>query len=83
MPTSSGLAELYLKASEVTRRNTRVHFIGPLKERMVREVGYRLSLEGASAADLANRCNSRVSLSLRKEKSHEEHRDQWRGRALL
>jgi len=37
---------------EGTRRNTRVHFIQPLKERIVREVGYGLSLEGASAADL-------------------------------
>src|SRR6201981_4116044 len=46
------LAELYLRAPEVTRRNTRVHFIQPLKERIVREVGYGLSLEGASAADL-------------------------------
>ena len=46
------LAELYLKAPEVTRRNTRVHFIQPLKDRIVREVGYGLSLEGASAADL-------------------------------
>jgi hypothetical protein len=34
------LAELYLKVPEVTRRNTRVHFIQPLKERIVREVGY-------------------------------------------
>src|ERR1700744_1031149 len=46
------LAELYLKAPEVTRRNTRVHFIQPLKERIVREGGYGLLLEGASAADL-------------------------------
>jgi enoyl-CoA hydratase/carnithine racemase len=46
------LAKLYLKAPEVTRRDTRVHFIRPLKERIVREVGYGLSLEGASAADL-------------------------------
>jgi enoyl-CoA hydratase/carnithine racemase len=46
------LATLYLKAPEVTRRNTRVHFIQPLKERIVREVGYGLSLEGASAAAL-------------------------------
>ena len=46
------LAALYLKVPEVTRRNTRVHFIQPLKERIVREVGYGLSLEGASAADL-------------------------------
>jgi len=46
------LAMLYLKAPEVTRRNTRAHFIQPLKERIVREVGYGLSLEGASAAEL-------------------------------
>ena len=46
------LAELYLKAPEVTRRNTRVHFIQPLKERIVKEVGYGLSLEGSSAVDL-------------------------------
>jgi enoyl-CoA hydratase/carnithine racemase len=46
------LAALYLKVPEVTRRNTRVHFVYPLKERIVREVGYGLSLEGASAADL-------------------------------
>ncbi len=41
-----------LRAPEVARRNTRVHFIQPLKERIVREVGYGLSLEGASAADV-------------------------------
>jgi hypothetical protein len=46
------LADLYLRAPEVTRRNARVHFIQPLKERIVREVGYGLSLEGASSADL-------------------------------
>jgi enoyl-CoA hydratase/carnithine racemase len=46
------LARIYLKAPEVTRRNTRVHFIQPLKEQLVRQVGYGLSLEGASAADL-------------------------------
>ena len=46
------LAGLYLKAPEVTRRNTRIHFIQPLKERIVREVGYGLSLEGASSAAL-------------------------------
>ena len=46
------LAALYLKAPEVTRRNTRVHFVQPLKERIVREVGYGLSVEGASAAAL-------------------------------
>ena len=46
------LATLYLKAPEVTRRNTRAHFIQPLRERIVREVGYGLSVEGASAAAL-------------------------------
>lgn len=46
------LASRYLKAPEVTRRNTRIHFIQTLKERIIREVGYRLSLEGASAAAL-------------------------------
>jgi enoyl-CoA hydratase/carnithine racemase len=46
------LAVLYLKTPEVTRRNTRVHFVQPLKERIVREVGYGLSVEGASAAAL-------------------------------
>ena len=46
------LASLYLKVPEVTRRNTRMHFVQPLKERIVREVGYGLALEGASAADL-------------------------------
>ena len=46
------LAELYLKAPEVTRRATRIHFIQPLKERIVHEVGYGLSLEGASSAAL-------------------------------
>jgi hypothetical protein len=46
------LTVLYPKVPEVTRRNTRVHFIHPLKERIVREVGYGLSLEGASAAEL-------------------------------
>jgi hypothetical protein len=50
--TALGDACLYLQAPEVTRRNTRIHFIQPLKERIVREVGYGLSLEGASSADL-------------------------------
>ena len=44
------LASLYLKVPEVTLRNTRAHFIQPLKERIVREVSNGLSLEGGSAA---------------------------------
>lgn len=54
------LAAVYLKAPEVTRRNTRAHFIRPLKERIVREVGYGLSLEGASAADLVKSMQPKV-----------------------
>jgi enoyl-CoA hydratase/carnithine racemase len=46
------LADLYLAKPEVTRRNTRIHFIQPLKEALVRETGYGLALEGASAAAL-------------------------------
>jgi len=46
------LADIYLQKPEVTRRNTRIHFVQPLKEKIVAEVGYGLSLEGASAAAL-------------------------------
>jgi enoyl-CoA hydratase/carnithine racemase len=63
------LAELYLKAPEVTRRNTRVHFIQPLKERLVREVGYGLSLEGASAADLVKSMQTKSEAVVQKSKS--------------
>src|SRR6184192_1850515 len=63
------LAELYLKAPEVTRRNTRVHFMQPLKERIVREVGYGLSLEGASAADLVKSMQANSEPVARKGKS--------------
>jgi enoyl-CoA hydratase/carnithine racemase len=63
------LAELYLKAPEVTRRNTRVHFIQPLKERIVREVGYGLALEGASAADLVKSMKAKSEPAARKGKS--------------
>src|ERR1700746_2565234 len=63
------LAELYLKAPEVTRRNTRVYFIHPLKERIVREVGYGLSLEGASAADLVKSMQAKTEPVAQKRKS--------------
>jgi enoyl-CoA hydratase/carnithine racemase len=63
------LAELYLKAPEVTRRDTRVHFIQPLKERIVREVGYGLSLEGASSADLVKSMQGKGEPVARKGKS--------------
>lgn len=52
------LAAIYLTKPEVARRNTRVHFIQPLKERIVREVGYGLSLEGASADALVKSLNA-------------------------
>jgi enoyl-CoA hydratase/carnithine racemase len=61
------LAALYLKVPEVTRRNTRVHFIHPLKERIVREVGYGLALEGASAADLVKSMQTNTERASSKE----------------
>jgi len=62
------LAALYLKAPEVTRRDTHVHFVQPSKERIVREVGYGLSLEGASATDLvkSTQANSEPDAQRRK-----------------
>jgi len=63
------LAELYLKAPEVTRRTTRIHFIQPLKERIVREVGYGLSLEGASSADLMKSMQAKGEPAARKGKA--------------
>src|SRR6202795_4428808 len=63
------LADLYLKAPEVTRRNTRVHFIQPLKERIVREVGYGLSLEGASSAALVKSQQAKSEPLAQKSKS--------------
>ncbi|MGA8220646.1 MAG: enoyl-CoA hydratase/isomerase family protein [Candidatus Acidiferrales bacterium] len=62
------LAELYLKAPEVTRRNTRIHFIQPLKERVVREVGYGLSLEGSSSAALMKSMQAKSEPVARKAK---------------
>jgi enoyl-CoA hydratase/carnithine racemase len=63
------LADLYLRAPEVTRRNTRVHFIQPLKERIVREVGYGLSLEGASSADLVKSMRAKTEPVAQKKQS--------------
>ncbi|MBD3221816.1 enoyl-CoA hydratase/isomerase family protein [bacterium] len=51
------LATLYLRQPAATRRATRIHFIQPLKERIVREVGYGLALEGLSAAALVKSFN--------------------------
>ena len=55
-------------AQILTRRNTRAHFIHPLKERIVREVGYGLSLEGASAADLVKSMHAKSEPVAQKEK---------------
>ena len=63
------LTELYLKAPELTRRNTRVHFMQPLKERIIREVGCGLSLERASAADLVKTMQGKDEPVARKGKS--------------
>ena len=46
------LADIYLTKPEVTRRNTRMHFIRPLKLALIEQTGYGLSLEGASASAL-------------------------------
>jgi hypothetical protein len=45
-----------------------VHFVHPLKERIVREVGYGLSLEGASAADLVKSMQAQSELVAEKRK---------------
>jgi enoyl-CoA hydratase/carnithine racemase len=46
---AQALAAGWLKQPELTRRNTRIHFVQPLKERIIRETGYGLLLEGESA----------------------------------
>jgi 1,4-dihydroxy-2-naphthoyl-CoA synthase len=55
----SELARMYLKVPELTRRATRIHFTQPLKERIVREVGYGLALESLSALDLGRSMRAR------------------------
>ncbi len=45
MPTRSRCSGT---TSEASRRDTRIYFIQPLKESIICEVGYWLSLEGAS-----------------------------------
>ncbi len=46
---AQALAAGWLRTPELTRRNTRIHFVQPLKERIIRETGYGLLLEGESA----------------------------------
>jgi enoyl-CoA hydratase/carnithine racemase len=52
------LASSWLVAPEVTRRYTRAHFMQPIKQRLVVEVGNGLGLEGASAAALVKQMQS-------------------------
>lgn len=49
---AQGIAREWLAKPDLARRYTRVHFVQPLKERLVREVSHALALEGASAAAL-------------------------------
>jgi enoyl-CoA hydratase/carnithine racemase len=49
------LARSWATKPDLTLRNTRILFIQPLKERLVREVGYGLLLEGESADALIQR----------------------------
>jgi enoyl-CoA hydratase/carnithine racemase len=51
------IANAYLKKPEVTRRNTRIHFVQPLKLALIQQTGYGLSLEGASASALVKSFN--------------------------
>lgn len=46
------IAKSLLTQTTVTLRNTRIHFMQPIKERIVHDIGYGLALEGASAAAL-------------------------------
>lgn len=48
---AQAIAQEWNKKSALTLRYTRRHFIQPLKERIVHEVGYGLLLEGDSAQD--------------------------------
>ncbi len=52
LPRALEIARSWLGKTDLNLRNTRIHFMQPIKERIVREVGYGLSLEGASATAL-------------------------------
>jgi enoyl-CoA hydratase/carnithine racemase len=62
------LAAVYLRGPEVTRLNTRAHFIQPLKDRIVREIGYGPLLEGDSAADLVKSMQTETEPVAKKRK---------------
>ena|ERR1700746_3080839 len=63
------LATLSFKSPEVTRRNPRADFIQPLKEHIVRKLGYGPSLEGASAGSRQTNANREISRWRRLEDS--------------
>jgi enoyl-CoA hydratase/carnithine racemase len=61
LPRAREIARTFLTRTEVARRNTRIHFMQPIKERIVKEVGYGLALEGASAAALVKSMQAKAS----------------------
>ncbi|QYU68072.1 tetratricopeptide repeat protein [Leptolyngbya sp. 15MV] len=54
------IARSWLTRPALTRRNTRIHFVQPIKQRIVQEVGYGLALEGASAAALVKQMRAQA-----------------------
>ena len=42
------IAAAFLQKPELTLRNTRIHFIQPIKRQLMEQVGYGLVLEGES-----------------------------------
>jgi len=55
---ATALATTWLAAPDVTRRFTRAHFVQPIKQRLVVEIGNGLGLEGVSAAALVKQMQS-------------------------
>ncbi len=53
------LARSWATKTDLTRRNTRTHFIRPLKERIVQEVNYGLTAEGESVDALVKSLSTR------------------------
>jgi enoyl-CoA hydratase/carnithine racemase len=53
------VAATWLTKPEATRRFTRLHFVQPIKQRVVAEVGYGLALEGISASALVKQLRAK------------------------
>jgi enoyl-CoA hydratase/carnithine racemase len=62
------LAELYLKAPDVTRRNTRVYFMQLLKNASCEKLATDCRSKEHRQPISSNQCKTRVNLLLRKEK---------------